>query len=391
MVSGSQFLQRLNQFEHWLWTQGASALGMGRSPQLERLAKQVVELSDLYTVQRSQALSEAGLRSHLLAKTFYYLLSDAPKPALVLAELHRRYGVLRPWLKLQPFRFIDLGAGVGATALGVLLALDATLLSSVQILGVDQDESALRLWRTIVQQAGRIAGLRIEARTLVHDLQQPCDLISPGNFDMVIAQSVLNELQWPEGNETGQRLEQQVRWVQRWAEAGMISLIEPALKETTRPLHQVRDRLLQQDRFHVLAPCPHQQCCPMLIDKRHWCHEIRTLPPTPQVHAVQELTQRRDERTKYSFLVLTTASHPAGSAIQQLTGRIVSDTLISKGKTERWICTHEGQLVQLRLLDRQRSDENQLFLEASRGAIIRVTGELALPRLLPTTQVTHAN
>lgn len=138
----------------------------------------------------------------------------------------------------------------------------------------------------------------------------------------------------------------------------------------------------------------------MLVSKRDWCHEVRLLAPTPKGAEIQALTRRRDDRTKFSFMALTPLPLGEGDSTlvesgegppadgpakvrpsPHLSGRLVSDALNSKGKMERWLCTTGGQLVQLRLLDRQCTPNNELLATAERGMIVNIAGVSSLPRI----------
>lgn len=52
--------------------------------------------------------------------------------------------------------------------------------------------------------------------------------------------------------------------IARIAPHGTMMIVEPALRETSRALHQVRDRLLQEKRCTLYSPCLHEQNCPAL-------------------------------------------------------------------------------------------------------------------------------
>jgi hypothetical protein len=180
-------------------------------------------------------------------------------------------------------------------------------------------------------------------------------------------------------------------WISNWATCGPTIVIEPALRETTRKLHAARDRLLVEGKTRVLAPCPHQMGCPMLAaGDRDWCHETRLFTPTPRVAEVQNLTRRRDERTKFSFIVMAPPSDdPPLNTFPKTSGRLVSDALNSKGKLERTLCNGAGELVPLRLLDRDRNESNRLLADAERGQLVRLEG-FTSPRVHLDTLVSRA-
>ena len=409
VVESDVFSARLAELERWLWTRGYPSLGMGRLPNAAQLADGVAALSDLYTVNRTARMGAAAGREHLPAKLLYFLISDAPKSACVLRELAGRYG-RQPQMPAdgagnaprQPLRVVDLGAGVGATSVGLLLSLDANQSPEVHIEGIDADAEALRLWRAVTLEAGRIAGVRVDLGTMLCDLNAPTNLPTLEQTDLFMAQAVLNELDFtaeapafasapvspPPSSQERLAIaqaatdSQRARWISQWVRQAATIVIEPALHDPTRALQRARDRLLSEGGVRVLAPCPHQQPCPMLQRQGDWCHEVRRWEPTPQVASVQAMTRRRDERTKFSFLAISPLAKgegkpPSGGAAEgqisrvktgdlpspaledsatlshgereasvqplgDLTGRLVSDALNSKGKMERVALHRQG-------------------------------------------------
>lgn len=381
-------LERLALLESWLWSEASVGLQLGKLPKVEALAQQVMALSDLYTTQRTVGLSEAAQREHLQAKVLYFLLSDAVKLPVVLRELQDRRRAL-PMREPAVLRVLDLGAGVGATAVGLLTGLNPQRISRVEITAVDADASALRLAGKIAEQAARITGVRLEWRAISHDLTQPLPAEKAGAWNVCVSQAVVNELPLHEAGLGKAGDEKRTAWIGQFAAQGLTIILEPALRVTTHALHRARDLLLRQGDVRVLAPCPHQLDCPMLRQgDRDWCHEIRLLQPTAQVARVNAITRRRDERTKFSFVVLAPNDSPAAQSglkftmsSEHLEGRLVSDALNSKGKCERHLCSSSGQLVQLRLLDRERTDANALLADGSRGTLVRIDGTGNGPRV----------
>jgi len=63
------------------------------------------------------------------------------------------------------------------------------------------------------------------------------------------------------------------------ARATSVIWIEPGTHETSRLLIAIRERL--REKFHVVAPCTHQEPCGVLApeNKRHWCHHFASPPP----------------------------------------------------------------------------------------------------------------
>lgn len=390
LVSEEVFRQRLADFESWLWGDGSYALGWRHAPRPSVLARRVVELSDLYTTGRQAIADESATGEHLLAKVFYFLVSDASKPVMVLRELAARYPSLVMSQSDQTLRVCDAGAGVGATAAGLLLALDASRVGAVEITGIDGHARSLEVWPIVAEKAAAIAGVRLSARPVVRDLLQP--IIHPTPPHLFIAQTLMNELFPTAGadGETKDSARRRADWMAAQVGGALGVIVEPALRETTRPLHAMRDELLSRGGWRVLAPCPHAMACPMLTSQRDWCHEVRLFDPMPRVAEVQNITRRRDSRTKFSFVAMAPASQESAPNMDgaSLSGRLVSDALNSKGKMERYLCNVDGKIVQLRLLDRDRSDTNRVLADAPRGTMVTITGCEEPPRVRGDAVVT---
>jgi len=103
------------------------------------------------------------------------------------------------------------------------------------------------------------------------------------------------------------------------ATADEILWVEPGSRDISRRLSAVRDTLLRAGH-QLLAPCTHQQTCPMLTpeNERHWCHFFAP-PPTEVFQSPfwREVSLRLgiDLRAlPYSFLAASRVSIPAWPA-----------------------------------------------------------------------------
>jgi len=251
---------------------------------------------------------------------------------------------------------------------------------SIEIVGVDHAPAALAVWPAIVRRAAALAGIDVKLRTEHADL---AGAALESGTDLVLCQTALNE-RLPGGTAREQSYDPTtVDLVRRWALAAPLLLVEPALRATTRPLHRLRDTLLERGGVRVVAPCPHAHRCPMLARESDWCHESRVVQPTPMVAAVQELTRRRDARALFSFVAFA----PGDRTHDRAPMRFVSDALGSRGKTERWVCCGDGRLRVLRLLDREQRVGNSLLATAERGTLVRIEPEATSDRIGPDQRV----
>ena len=230
---------------------------------------------------------------------------------------------------LKPRRVLDLGAGTGVVG----ATLKSRYGESLEVTAVDR-----------VAAPGLIAA----------DLSRP---VRPsgvlGRFDLVVAAHLLNELQ-SLTPQTRSRLV--LFWIKEYlSPSGRMLLIEPALKETSRALLEVRDALVSAGVF-VVAPCLTQAPCPALANPKDWCHDS-----APRASL---------SRADFSFLVLSQDTPPLSDPDLL---RVVSDVKKEKGRQRFFGCGESGRHAFV-LQTRDVSAANEAFLRLSRGDLCRLTG-----------------
>ncbi|HVU52329.1 MAG TPA: small ribosomal subunit Rsm22 family protein [Polyangia bacterium] len=229
-----------------------------------------------------------------------------------------------------PARALDLGAGTGAAG----AALRERFGAGLDIVAVD-----------------RVAGPGLVAADLERDVPS-----AVGRFDLIVAAHLLGELFLSDPE--ARRLEALARRVLAWtrellAEGGLVVLVEPALRETSRALLGVRDRLLAAG-LGVVAPCFWTGPCPARERERDWCHDAAPVPSSPRVD--------------FSYLALRAAPQAQGASF-----RIVSDRLVEKGRLKIYACGPSGRHPFVRL-DRAASDANAAFARLERGDVATIAG-----------------
>lgn len=240
-------------------------------------------------------------------------------------------------------RALDLGAGTGAAGAEIRARF-----GGVELTSVDRVAGPGVLVADVVGRS-RPAGVR-------------------GHFDLVVATHLLNEL--PPTLSIFDRAALVAGWCDDLlVQDGWCVIVEPALRETSRALLGVRDRLLERGLF-VVAPCFWQGPCPALTRDRDWCHSAAP--------AVADGRSRVD----FSYLVLRQSGTPV---TDQTLFRVVSDRLEEKGRQRVFGCGPAGRTSIVRL-DRDRTDENAAFDQIERGDTITIdqvtrTGEgVRIPR-----------
>jgi ribosomal protein RSM22 (predicted rRNA methylase) len=270
-------------------------------------------------------------------------------------------------LPAQPRSVLDLGSGPAPMALA---ALDA---GASEALACDRSAAALAAARALAHAAR----LPLDTQPWNPARGRPLAEIAPGRrFDLVLAGHLLNELFRGEGAALRRAalLEEAAGLL---APGGSLVVIEPALRETSRALLEVRDLLVARG-YGVRAPCLFRGPCPALLRDTDWCHAERPVAPPPLVADLARAAGLHRDAVKMSYLVLA----PLGEAPSELAPpepagarvfRIVSEPLPSKGRLRYMACGPEGRMG-LALQEKHVSEGNRRFERLLRGDVIAVTG-----------------
>jgi SAM-dependent methyltransferase len=233
-----------------------------------------------------------------------------------------------------PTRAIDLGTGTGAVG----RALQARFGEGLPVVAVD-----------VLPGSGIVRA----------DLATGLPAVD-GRFDLVVAAHLLNELfvdRLP-----AERAELRAGRVLTWARAllapaGVMVLLEPALRQTSRELLAVRDRVLAAG-LKVVAPCFWTGPCPALARDRDWCHDAAPIA--------------NGARVDYSYLVLRAAGPGLNPPADPALFRIVSDPMVEKGRLRLFGCGPAGRHPLVRL-NRQTSASNAPFDALHRGSLAHIS------------------
>lgn len=336
----------------------------------EALADEVARLSELYTRGRG-ALD--GQRAALAARLRFFLPRDLPKIEGPLAELD--------WASALPrgprWRVLDLGAGLGASSLGIATFARRAGIEGLQVLAVDRDPRALDVLGGLAARCGKgvlaeaTVPIALEARELDLERLELRELASPdgaGRFSFVAIGLVLNELWTNCDDRIERRTEFLVRAAELLDEDGALVVIEPALREAARELARVRDRIVERGAPHLFAPCTRGGACPMLARERDWCHEDLPLSLPERLRSIARAAGLRWQGLSYAYLVLRRGP----GALARGAYRVVGGPISSKGRTE-WHACGEAGLLRIRRLDRHRREHDPLE-GVGRGAILTIEG-----------------
>src|SRR5262252_602315 len=231
-------------------------------------------------------------------------------------------------LGVRPRTVLDLGSGPGPLAFA---ALDA---GASEVTAADRSKRALALARELAVEAGEALFARderaLERRTAL--VEDALARVKPG---------------------------------------GSVVIIEPALRETSRDLLEVRDQIVARG-YAVRAPCLYRSSCPALVKQSDWCHADRRWQPPPLVEEIARAAGLHKESLKMSYLVLAPKGEPWREPPAGRVFRIVSEPLEGKGRKRYIGCGPEGRLG-LALQEKHRTEANAAFFHLERGDVVRAT------------------
>ncbi len=319
-------------------------------------------------------LDDQQLRASYLT---YYVPVNLGKVQLLLEEL-------RPVLPILPddeFRVLDLGGGPGTGALALLDWCCSESLppaTSIRMTIVDRSAEVLRLcaelWQAYAGQSGvqSIRPVQTVLCNLERSLPSVFQVKAPENgYHLIIVQNLLSELFTKSSDPSGQRTAFVSHLLERLAPDGSLMLIEPALKSTSRGLHEVRNNLLAGFHCSVYSPCLHDQPCPALVKPDDWCHEERQWETPAWIAQIDSEVGLIKDALKFSYVILrkdgkTLVPRKAGYH------RVVSELRVMKGEKRVWLCDETGR-SELGRQDKESAPSNVAFDDCHRGAIIRVS------------------
>ncbi|MGQ0666967.1 MAG: small ribosomal subunit Rsm22 family protein [Nitrospiraceae bacterium] len=346
----------------------------------DRLAQAVLELSRLFTRKRI-ALSHPYLENRAFAAAYlqYFLPVNVSKIQVLLDEMPQRAGV-EP--TSERFSVLDLGSGPGTGALAVLdwwqhrASVSAGMLS---VVAVDNSQAALRqaerLWDRYCRAAGVTSAM---LQTFEGDLERSTKGFWLGKvkqgapYDVILLANCLNEIHRDAPDPIAARTSVVSEMLSLLAPHGTMMIVEPALRETSRSLHQVRDRLLQARCCTVYSPCLHERNCPALVNPDDWCHEERGWNPPASIQEIDQEVGFIKDALKFSYLLLRKDGRTIAPRGLE-TFRVVSELRELKGDTRAWLCNELGRL-EVGRLDRAKSETNAAWDECERGTIVRIDG-----------------
>ncbi|MBR9974468.1 MAG: methyltransferase domain-containing protein [Bacteroidetes bacterium] len=346
---------------------------------LQRFVPPLEQLSEhLNAVDERSGRPSLYMHKRLLRETYllYYSTANLLKPLWVLDQLWPEGPPPGP----APLRVLDLGCGPG-TGIAALHVWTQRHPEGRPLLvkGIDASEANASLYRQVGDAIGAITGISIPCDVRQGDAARP-----PGeaaSHDLVMALNLLNEI--PE--------KKHAAFLSRCEEllvpGGVLLLVEPALRLTSRVLLRLRDHAVAEG-WNVRVPCFRQADCPALVSEKDWCHHDLPWERPQHIAWLDEVVGNVKRSLKFSCLVLrkggmdvpdTISSEDEGKTAPQAEPqaaprlRVVSELFVEKGRTWCHCCGEEGRRVYQRN-HRDRSGDNADFDRCVRYDTLAVEG-----------------
>jgi ribosomal protein RSM22 (predicted rRNA methylase) len=325
---------------------------------LRFFSKGVSELSDLFTSERAELragyLNRPELRAAYL---LYFLPINFAKGLDVLGRLPEEF-----WRR-DSYRVIDLGCGPGSVSLAFAqLLLERNPKAKVEFTLVEQNPAILQDAQNLLRF--RMPQAEIKAvKAWLHAFH------FAGEYDLILMSHVLNELVKLGAQERAEWLMPNLQ--RHMAKQGLVAILEPALKRPTRELMALRDHLLESGNFTVLAPCLHDQRCPMLAATlQDWCHFYVDWKEPEYLQKLDKMVKNDNRFVKVAYLIL---AHPQAFASnrREKLYRVVSNRMATRGKTEAVLCGEGGRMTLTRL-DKERTEANRGIDDIRRGDLVEI-------------------
>lgn len=320
----------------------------------QELASALVELSDMFTSGRAELPSDYfDLLLHRDAYLAGFTLTNAAKISWLLEQHNHLFP------KNGELSVLDIGSGPGTCIFAASEYLSRHRPGQkVRFVGLEKNRSMVEAAAVLAKD---ILPKEHSVEWVISDASKVNRIIKNAEFNVSIAANVFNEI------ESASEVLLLCKKILR--SSGALFVVDPALKNTTRALMELRDSIVDAGGAVVFAPCTHQKNCPMLkANKRDWCHFYVEWSRLSLIEEIDRATRLDHRYLKMGYMVFVRMDGSLRKNNDR-PWRVVSAPLKTKGKTEIVVCGNGG-LKKLRRLDRDRTEENAFFDTIKRGDLI---------------------
>jgi len=331
---------------------------------LRRVAAAVRELSHYLNDTAERRESTTRYMNSTRAREAYLLYFSTVNLLKLLPALRELNAT--DVLQTARLRVLDVGCGPGTGVAGLhAFFQDRSERPILDITAADAVQSNVRSYARAAELIAAQTGIVTEVRETPFNLATPRGIDE--EYDLIIGMNVLNEL--PRGKRKGA-----MQWLGEHLSAnGHLLVIEPALRETSRELLELRDYAVETG-WTVFAPCFRQADCPALQKATDWCHHDVPWQRPGFIEAIDEEIGNVKHSLKFSYLLLNRHDSTLGDHLDtDDPHRVVSELFVEKGRTWCYSCSAAGREV-LQRNKRDRGEANMDFDALERYDIIEMNG-----------------
>lgn len=258
-----------------------------------------------------------------------YLATRMPATYAAARQVFDRLAAARP--EFEPRTMLDLGAGTGACTWAAADAFPSLKSSHLVDYSGPALAAALRLLETCALRVSHAADRVDRGRRWSGDSRAGDE-----GFDLAVCGFLLGEVDPTDQDPLTGRMAHA---------ATVVAVIEPGTSAGYRRVLRARAALIAAGR-HVLAPCPHDESCP-LEPTQDWCHFAVRLSRSV-CHRQAKGGDRGFEDEKYAYVVAH-AEAPTGRA-----DRILRHPQIRSGHVRMTLCAAEPGIEEVTVSKRHR-------------------------------------
>ena len=321
--------------------------------EIDKLRKELINQSCIFTLEYRVVKEYADA----------YFCYNFPQNFLKSFILAKKFFNIFKSFVPEEIKILDIGCGDGAGMFGLYYFMHKQKpKTKFQLTGVDINDIFLKRCEAMADWfKEKDSHIDVE---LVKESAQKFVQKDKKNYDFIILSNTLAEIFQSEKIP----LSFIRSLLKHLKEKGVIIIIEPALKNLTRKLMELREDIITHKTGKILLPCLHNNRCPGLNKKEEWCHQSIKWIPSDYLKIINQKLFRKIEYLKFSYLII---SSPKYNPPPYNFYPVISRLSIEKGRKRCLICTEDG-IVELIMLNRERSLANGEFEQVSLGDIIEI-------------------
>jgi len=320
---------------------------------LNRIRNQMYKLTDDF----AQAIPSADRYSDA------YFAYNFPMNFVKAMVLAKEVNCLYPQLfnNKDTIRILDIGCGEGAGMFGLYYGLKNS--KKFVLTGIDTSTQMLKKCKNMTHSLkNKDACIRVKLRR--QDVSHGLLKKKINKYNIVIFANVLAEIF------TGDNIP--VKFIERILKStdddGVIIIIEPAAKNLSRRLMDLRNEIIQKHKGYILLPCLHKNECPLyeIRKQKEWCHQSISWHSPVYMKIINQGLNREIDYLKFSYLVISKKDHR-----KRYDGcySVISPLFREKGRKRCFLCTPAGRIELVRL-NKLKTQANREFDRISKGDII---------------------